>query len=128
MGGKLSQQQVEFAVERLEQHHLFSSLTPAELTSVCEEMMYARAQDSRYIFRQGEVGSCFFLIYRGRVEVEVDGKLVRTLERGETFGELALLFRAARSASIACSAAGCEFLIMKPALYRKTLQKMKLEE
>jgi CRP-like cAMP-binding protein len=41
---------------------------------------------------------------------------------------MALLFKAVRSASISCPAKNCEFLIMKPALYRKTLHKMKMEE
>lgn len=92
-------------------------------------MIYARPQeDAAYVFKQGEIGSCFFLILNGKVKVEIDDKFVRELDKGQTFGEMALLLRAARSASIACEGPNCEFLIMKPSLYRKTLQKMKLEE
>lgn len=89
-------------------------------------MIYAKSQEGKYVFQQGEIGSCFFLIYKGKVQVEIDGRLVRELEKGSCFGEMALLFKAARSASIACQTRSCEFLIMKPALYRKSLQKMKL--
>lgn len=89
-------------------------------------MVYVKSMEGKYLFKQGEIGSCFFLIYKGKVDVEIDDKFIRTLEKGHSFGELALLFRTVRSASIACQTKNCEFLIMKPALYRKTLQKMKL--
>jgi CRP-like cAMP-binding protein len=115
-------------MEKLEHHQLFSSLSRNELKVVCQEMIYAKSQEAKYVFKQGEIGSCFFLIYKGKVDVEIDDKHIRTLEKGHSFGELALLFRTSRSASIACQTKTCEFLVMKPALYRKTLQKMKLEE
>lgn len=91
-------------------------------------MIYAKSQENKYIFKQGEIGSCFFLIYKGKVDVQIDNKFIRTLQKGHSFGELALLFRTARSASIACQTKSCQFLIMKPALYRSTLQKMRLQE
>jgi CRP-like cAMP-binding protein len=34
------------------------------------------------IFRQGEQGSCFFIIASGIVEVIVDGKNIKTLKAG----------------------------------------------
>jgi CRP-like cAMP-binding protein len=52
---------------------------------VCQEMVWAKAT-GRYVFQQGEIGSCFFIVFKGKVEVEIDEKLVRSLEKGQTFG------------------------------------------
>ena len=64
-------------------------------------MVVAKPNDSKgYIFRQGDTGTCFFLIMAGSVEAQIDGRKIRVLGKGETFGELALLFRSPRTASI----------------------------
>lgn len=65
-------------------------------------MSYAKTDSGKYVFKQGDIGNCFFIIYKGSVDVEIDGKFVRTLGKGLTFGELALLFRCTRTATIVC--------------------------
>lgn len=52
------------------------------------------------IFRQGEIGSCFFLIVSGVVEVIVDGNIIKTLKSAEGFGELALLYDIDRPSTV----------------------------
>ena len=53
-----------------------------------------------YIFRQGDPGSCFFLIVSGVVEIKVDDNVVKTLKTAEGFGELALLYDIDRPSTI----------------------------
>ena len=43
-------------------------------------------QENDYVFKQGDLGTCFFLIYSGSVITEIDNKHVRTLKKGQTFG------------------------------------------
>ncbi len=61
-------------------------------------------RDAEVIFRQGEVGDCMYVIQSGCVEVlhERDGKAVQLVVLGEgaTFGEMAILDRAVRSATV----------------------------
>jgi len=46
-------------------------------------MVVAKPNDpSGYIFEQGDTGTCFFLIYSGSVEAQIDGKKIRTLSKG----------------------------------------------
>jgi MFS family permease len=52
------------------------------------------------LIRQGEDGDRFYAIVDGRVAAFVDGRERRTLGRGEGFGEIALLRRIARTATI----------------------------
>ncbi len=58
--------------------------------------------------------------------MEIDSTFVRTLGEGKSFGEVALLFKTQRTASIKCKAMNNIFLLMKPALFRESLKKMKI--
>jgi len=52
------------------------------------------------MIKQGDDANSFFVIEKGTLDVLIDGKKRRTLEAGEQFGELALLYNAPRSATI----------------------------
>jgi CRP-like cAMP-binding protein len=52
------------------------------------------------VVRQGEAGDRFFLVAHGAFEVQVDGQQQIRLERGDYFGERALLHRAPRAATV----------------------------
>ncbi|MGO1118159.1 cyclic nucleotide-binding domain-containing protein [Rhodovibrionaceae bacterium A322] len=54
------------------------------------------------IIRQGETGDSAYFIQSGEVAVEVDGKELARLGKGQCFGELALLTGAPRAADIRC--------------------------
>ena len=47
------------------------------------------------------------------------------LKEGQAFGELALLFRASRAASIKCVGDENRYFVMKPSLYRNILKQLK---
>jgi len=61
-------------------------------------------QDGEVIVRQGEIGTCMYVIQEGTVEVlsDQDGKevLLMTLEEGDFFGEMAIFEREVRSATV----------------------------
>ena len=50
------------------------------------------------------------------------------LKEGQAFGELALLFRASRAASIKCVGDENRYFVMKPSLYRNILKQLKEAE
>ena len=52
------------------------------------------------IARQGEIGTGFFVVIGGAVRVVRDGELVARLGAGEFFGELSILDRMPRNASV----------------------------
>jgi MFS family permease len=52
------------------------------------------------VFRQGDLGERFYIINDGHAEVIGDGRLVRTMGPGDGFGEIALLRRTVRTATV----------------------------
>ena len=52
------------------------------------------------VFTQGDLGDRYYVIESGEAEVVGDGRLVATLGPGEGFGEIALLRRTRRTATV----------------------------
>ena len=54
----------------------------------------------RAVFAQGDIGDRYYVIESGEVDVVGDGRVVATLGPGEGFGEIALLRRTRRTATV----------------------------
>ena len=54
----------------------------------------------QYIFKEGEIGSCMYIIKEGEVECIKGDKVVRILKQGDNFGQMALLEGAKRSLDV----------------------------
>ena len=79
---------------------IFADLSRPELERVAhtlEERYFA--QDER-IFREGIAGSAFYIFLEGEAAVNVGGKRVNTLARGEFFVEISILLGEAPVADI----------------------------
>jgi MFS family permease len=57
------------------------------------------------VFSQGEIGDRYYVIESGEVDVVGDGRVVATLGPGEGFGEIALLRRTRRTATVVARSA-----------------------
>ena len=53
-----------------------------------------------YIFQQGEKGDQAYLLLDGRVAIEVNGKKVSEISEMEIFGEMSLILKKPRTASV----------------------------
>ena len=54
----------------------------------------------QYIFREGEFGSCMYIIKEGEVDCIKGDKIIRTLKQGDNFGQKALLEGDTRSLDV----------------------------
>jgi CRP-like cAMP-binding protein len=79
---------------------LFSSCTASELRKIRSSLDEVVVPPGKVLVEEGRIGMEFFLIVSGYAAVTREGKKVATLGPGGHFGELALLDRRPRSASV----------------------------
>lgn len=107
-------------MEIFNHHRLFKSLSNDEkhaLLSISREESYAPGD---FILREGELGESFYLVVEGKLKVLKDvpsqdtknAECICILEQGDTFGEMAILDREPRSASV-CAATECKVRVFE---------------
>lgn len=79
---------------------LFARLDPASLAELVGTMRARTVPAGTVIVRKGERGDAMYLIAAGAVEVALADGTVRRLGEGEFFGEMALLSREPRNATV----------------------------
>ncbi len=79
---------------------LFSGCSASELRKIRSSLDAVSVPAGKVLVEEGRIGQEFFIIVEGRAAVTRNGKRVARLEAGDHFGELALLDRRPRSASV----------------------------
>ena len=93
----------------------YGEFTHCEL---CRYVMYQENMPGDFVFSEGDEGSCFYTITSGSCAVitrkkgEKLPRLLAILRVGEGFGELAMLVRKPRAASVLCREI-CSFLVLE---------------
>ena len=87
-------------VETLATVPLFSACSKKELQMVAKSADHVTVPAGKVVVTEGAAGSEFFVILDGRARVERHGREVTSLGAGSFFGDLALLDRAPRNASV----------------------------
>jgi CRP/FNR family cyclic AMP-dependent transcriptional regulator len=87
-------------IEHLQRVPLFSKMGTRELERLGQLADEVEVGLDRVLAQQGKIGHEFFIVLDGRVMVLYDGKPVRTLGPGDFFGEIALLERVPRTATV----------------------------
>lgn len=79
---------------------LFSELDERDLESLAEEFNERRFSAGDKVALEGEGGLMFFVVEDGELSVEVQGDEVSTIGAGASFGEIALIDRRPRTATV----------------------------
>jgi CRP-like cAMP-binding protein len=79
---------------------LFSACSKKELQAIARASVEVDIPDGRTFVEQGETGREAFIIIDGKADVARNGRKIATLGTGDCVGELALLDRGPRTASV----------------------------
>lgn len=79
---------------------LFAALPPAALERLAANFGELKVAEGDEIVRQDDVGDRFYLVTDGTVDVSADGRSIGTFGPGYFFGEIALLRRVPRTATV----------------------------
>lgn len=79
---------------------IFSGCTKRELEAILNAAKDVSHPDGHVIAREGDRGVGFFLILDGTAKVTRGGKRLASLGRGDFFGEISLLDRGPRTATV----------------------------
>lgn len=97
----------------------FNQISNFMLSQICDIVTMITYDSNRVVFKQGDVGTTWFVILKGSVQVFVnkagnilDSVVVATLHEGAGFGDLALVNDAPRAASIV-TASTCSLLCVE---------------
>ena len=86
--------------EMLAQVPMFAELSKSQLREISSLATRLDLPAGRELTKQGAVGQEFVIVLRGDVEVVLDGEVVATPTAGQCYGEIALLDRRPRTATV----------------------------
>lgn len=84
----------------LESISLFSGLDANERAIIADLLTVETYENGLTIVREGEVGYVFYVLKKGRAEVSHEGSLLKVLDPGDFFGEIAILGDGKRSTTV----------------------------
>ena len=91
---------LEIIFKKCSENFIFSGLTTEEKMLIINAMYPQTFESNTVIIQQGDIGDYFYVVEKGRVQFFINNKLVREGSDGVSFGELALLHNAPRSATV----------------------------
>jgi hypothetical protein len=99
---------------------LFGGFSGSELASIARVADERIVEAGRVLCHQGDIGNEFFLVLEGEATVQRNGKKVATLGPVDHFGELALLTRHFRNATIIAET-GMTLLVVNRSQFTKLI-------
>lgn len=117
---EVSKKQFKENREFLNKQKFFEGMTDSQKDAIASNLIVQHYKPGDVITSEGDQASSYYLIKSGTADCVKDGKVVRTLAAGDSFGEQALYTDGVRSLTVQCGKQECYCL----GLSRKALQEV----
>lgn len=87
-------------LEAIKQVPLFAGCSKRELAAIAKIADEVDLAEGKELIREGARGSEFFVLLEGTVEARKGNRKLRTMGPGDSFGEIALIARTPRTATV----------------------------
>jgi CRP-like cAMP-binding protein len=91
---------IEMAQELTQRCELFHGLAPEDVLKIFSRGLTMRVAKGETVFFKGTIGSQMYVVLTGKVGVFDNDKQIATLQTGDMFGEMALVNKEPRSATV----------------------------
>jgi CRP-like cAMP-binding protein len=110
-------------VELLKRVPLFAECSKRELAEIAHVADEIDVEAGKVLTREGESGREFFVLVEGAADVRRKGRKVRTLGSGDFFGEIALVSKLPRTATVTTTAPG-QLLVVTDRAFRELMRRL----
>ena len=104
----------------IDKHFFMQTLNKQARDEIITTMSLCKVKANTILFKQGAIGSYWYIVNEGTFDLYIDDVLKKQLKRGDSFGEFALMNDAPRSATIK-AATDCFVWVLKREAFRKII-------
>ena len=101
------------AISLLRMIPTFAPLPPLAVETVARAAVEVPIEAGQVVMSEGDEGDQFYAVADGSYDIAVGGRYVRTVERGDGFGEIALLANVPRTATVTANRVGSLLAIQR---------------
>jgi len=114
-------EEIEFLLDKTSSNLMFMGLDKDMKVEIIKQMYKENVPKGKEIIVQGDKGTTFYVIVKGKFDIVVDGSTVASFDKGKCFGELALMYNAPRAATVKATVDSEVFTVHRRA-FRKALR------
>ena len=104
----------------IDKHFFMQTLNSQARNEIIITMSLGKVKEGTTLFTQGNPGNYWYIVHGGQLNCIIDGKLIKVFERGDSFGEIALMNNAPRSATVIAKT-DATLWVLKRQVFRKIL-------
>lgn len=117
----------ELIKKELLNHSVLKNLSEKEIKEIIPKFFMCRGKAGEYLFQQNDpFAEHFFIVLEGDLKLEINTVEIKIYEDQGSFGDLALMYNAPRSASVKYMT-DCKMLALSSVCFKSVLQNIKIQ-